>query len=302
VGSCRAIGLDGANLLGFLAAVGTFATLDRTWRDRDVRMAWVFDTAWRPVWHVSGNCSEQDVVEALHRGLGGRDGTPEFTRFDDLTVSPSLFAEFAAQAAGSASLSDRRWADFAAAFGCEATLDKNKKDQIQDTALRTMSGAGHQHFIGFMRELSQTTSLEHLRSALFVTWRYDDTRPSMRWDPIDDRRYALRADDPSSAEIRTVRGANRLAIEAIPCFPTAPHGRELQTTGFTGRGRNRLITWPIWEPCITLPTLRSVLAHAELIVERPRRALLQAMGVVESYRCARLTIGQFRNFTPARAV
>ena len=80
--------------------------------------------------------------------------------------------------------------------------------------------------------LSEHTSREDLRLALFAPWRYLDEKPTMRWDPMDDRRYALRAGNPSKAPLRTVRGANRLAIEALTFLPTVPHGQPFDNNRF----------------------------------------------------------------------
>lgn len=74
-----------------------------------------------------------------------------------------------------------------------------------------MSGAGHQHFLKFMVELHGSTTREHYESALLKRWAYTDEGPSMRWDPSDYRPHALRADDPATDPIRTMRGANHLA-------------------------------------------------------------------------------------------
>ena len=79
---------------------------------------------------------------------------------------------------------------------------------MTDTAFRTMSGAGHQHFLGFMRELAVHTTADQLRRALLSRWDYADSRPSLRWDPADYRPHALRADDPSTDPIKTMRGAD----------------------------------------------------------------------------------------------
>ena len=290
------IGPEGGNLLGFLASVGTLATLARAWPDRDVRMSWTQHSGWRPVWHMEGSSTDDDIVAVLARTLKGRGVMPEFSLGNDLGVAPEAFAAHAREAARAATPANRRWADFVAAFGCEGAVGAGV---IQDTALRTMSGAGHQHFLGFARELARVTAAEHLRTTLFAPWTYTDDRPSMRWGPLDDRQYALRADDPSKAPIRTVRGANRLALEALPYFPTAVQGRRLETTGFSREGRDWVMNWPIWAPALRLNTVRALLTHPALIEAEPKRAMLEPLGVVEVFRCRRVTVDRYRNFAPA---
>ena len=301
--SIELIGLDGANPLAFLAALGTLRTLDRIWPDKQVRISWLPHGVWMPVLHVKGTCSEDDVVAALQDVLPGMATHPALTMLgDNLTVTSEVFREFALAAARDFLRGDdRTWGDFAVAFGCDATLGDG--DKVRDTALRTMSGAGHQHFLKFMRDLARITESDHLRCALFKPWTYQDVALSMRWDPRDDRRHALRWRNPSKVKIRTVRGANRLAIEGLPMFPTAPRGPRLETTGFTGRSsRDTYWTWPIWGTPSAVNTVRSVLGLRGLQATEPDRAPLAAAGIVEIYRSQRSTIGKFRNFTPARPV
>ena len=218
----------------------------------------------------------------------------------NLNVSCEQFRAVTNRAQASATLADRDEADFVAAFGCESLPISGKDPTIQDTALRTMSGAGHQHFLGSMLELIQTTEPDHLHASLFLPWEYSDDRPSLRWDPVDDRRYALRWKEPSGDPVRTMRGANRLAVEALPLFPTAAGERRLQTTGFSQRpGEGVLFTWPMWSVPLNIDTVRSVLSLPELQERRPNRDGLSAMGIVEVYRSERITRDKYRNFTAA---
>ncbi|HEY2932252.1 MAG TPA: hypothetical protein VGK99_10955 [Acidobacteriota bacterium] len=229
---------------------------------------------------------------------------PHLLIADDLTLSAPDFAHFAATASQAASHDDRSIADFAAAFGCEAVTDE--AGRIQDTGLRTMAGAGHQHFLAFMRNIVLATTANHLEKALFSLWCYDDPveNLTLRWDPIDDVRYALRWRNPSGDPVRkkqgTVLGANRLAIEGIPLLPTAPQASFVATTGFRGRKSfDTYWTWPIWSEPATLDVVRTLLAHQELQEDSPNRRLLSAVGVAEVYRSRRITIGKVRNFSPA---
>lgn len=296
-------GLDGANPLAFLAALGTLRVLALGWMHDEVRLGWQSTGAsWQPVVAASRALSEDEIVSTLHAQLSAMAGHPAFTFAENLKIKARTFAPFVRIAF--ADWHDRKdtiAAEFAAAYACELVV--NEDGTIQDTAFRTMSGAGHQHFLAFMEQLARSTTPLHLRAALFAPWHYEEQKLSMRWDPTDDRRYALRWSNPSGDVIRTVRGANRLAIEALPLFPVAPVGRNLETTGFgSPTGRGVFWTWPIWEAPLPLDSVRSVLALAELQAARPDRRKLAARGVVEVFRCERITIGKFRNFTPAQPV
>ena len=198
-------------------------------------------------------------------------GHPAFALGDNLEVAPAEFRDFSERAAGCAS-EDRTCADFAAAFGCDAiTAEKGGKPVIQDSDFRTMSGSGHQHFLKFLRNIVARTKPSHLEKTLFEPWRYDDPveNQTMRWDPVDDQRYAISLEnpsgDPSRKERGTMLGANRLAIEALPLFPTSPAGQTLKTTGFRGESsRDCYWTWPIWTAALPPDVVRSVLSLKEL--------------------------------------
>jgi len=122
---------------------------------------------------------------------------------------------------------------------------------------------------------------------------------------MDDRRYALRADDPSTSRqmpIRTVRGANRLAIEALRCFPSVLAGRQLETTCFAGRMmRGLYFTWPIWDAFIGAPVARSLLSLTELASNSPDHEQLEPRGITAVFRC-RVAGSYYRNFSPAARV
>ncbi len=173
---------------------------------------------------------------------------------------------------------------------------------MQDTALRTMSGAGHQHFVEFLVNIIRNTESSHLYSTLFEFWRYDDEGrgANLRWDPIDDRRYAMRWKNPSADAARSMRGANRLAIEAIPFFVTAPMGGRLETTGFRTR-KGTFWFWPIWEPAIDAQAVITLLQLAA-VSSGTLDGSLVSRGIKVVYRSQRITVGKFRNFTPAQPV
>jgi hypothetical protein len=296
--SIELCGLDGSNPLAFLAALGTLRVVSK---ELDARVSWAArGGAWRPVIHINSPLNQDEFVQRLHSDLSSSSPRPELSRFDDLKLAPTEYRSFLFDAVKSASQVDRQWADYGAAFGSEIVFDDMT---IQDTALRTMSGAGHQHFVKFMRILILETKPEHLLSALFQPWQYEDEGPSLRWDPADDRRYALRWHEPSGDPIHTVRGANRLAFESLPLLPTMMIGRQLHTTGFHGTGaRTTFWTWPIWAQPAGIDVVRSLLSVQELQKPDPDRPQLEGLGIAEIYRSQRLTIGKYRNFTRAQPV
>jgi hypothetical protein len=284
--------------LAFLTALGALRSLSLAWPDADVRLHWgLADGTLRPILTPPAGVDEEGLLAALIEQLRGLSDNPALTFTNDLAVQQDALRKAASYAHEQASAHSHVAADFIAAFACDALADA-KSGIVLDTAWRTMSGAGHQHFLGFMRTLAAETTVEQLRGALFASWSYSDPPPSLRWDPMDDRRYALRWDEPSGDPIRTVRGANALAIQGLPLFPTQPRDGTLETTGFYRVPRKGVFfTWPIWEDPLPLDVVRSLLALRELQAESPAPQRLRALGVVEVFRSQRITQGKYRNFT-----
>lgn len=296
-------GLDGSNPLAFLASLGVLRVLTHAHPDLGAKLAWcVSEGAWRPRLHLAHRLQEDQFAQRVFDACKTMHCEAALALAKDLNVEPPTYRSFAASAAASAQRGKLVQAEFAATFACEVTVGEN--GSVQDTAFRTMSGAGHQHFLKTMRDLADKTGVPHIRRTLFERWDYGDPARNMtlRWDPADDIRYALRWSDPSGDPERERRGAmwgaNRLAIEGLPLFPVMPTAQQLETTGFrTGGSRGTFLTWPIWEGPVGLDEVRSLLAMQELQAETPDRKRLLARGVVEVFRAQRLTVGKFRNLT-----
>jgi hypothetical protein len=296
--------LDGSNPLAFLAAVGALRLLHLQSERTRVRMRWVRRGTWQP--EVAGAASsEEEICQMLLNAPQAP--TESFALLgENITVSPEKFSAFSRQASAESSREDRRAADFAAAFGCEACFDE-EKDRIEYTSFCFITGSGHQHFLGTMKGLAANVTFEHLLDTLFRQWRRNKSL-SMRWDPRDASEYALRWGDPSKEGASAVWGANLLAVEALPLLPAQPAGTGLRTTGFPKpkRGQRPQFTWPIWTGWASLDTVRSLLSLEELQKEEPRREMLREMGIGEIYRAQRVRIGQGANFKvsfrPARAL
>jgi hypothetical protein len=296
-------GLQGSSLLGFLAALGAFKTLAGLPNLNDIRLKWTFlGASYCPVLGLASAIAAEEIVEKIHSALRAIHGHYVITVDKDLKISCGVFRRLAIKAADDfLAKTDAMAAGMAAAFGCDAV--GNDDGMIEDTAFRTMSGAGHQHFLEFINLLAKETTQAQLREALFGPWRYHDPSPVMRWDSEDDRRYALRWDEPSKDPVRTVRGANLLAALALPLFPTVPlSNRELATTSFKGKGaRGTYITWPIWQGWLSLDTVCSLLNLRELGGDATTSSLFER-GIYAIYRSQRITLGKYRNFTPAQAM
>lgn len=294
-------GIDGANPLGFLAALGTWRITDQL--HPETKLHWEpHGGHWAPVLNLPREITEENFTKEVHTELAKMHTHPVFTFSQNLKLKPQEFKREAIRASEDwFSNRDRISASFLAAFG--SSVATNDQGDIEDTAFRTMSGAGHQHFLKTMNDLASITTKGQIHQTLFTAWTYTEEKVGLRWDPSEDKRYALAWNNPSSDATMTQRGANRLAIEALPLFPTAPMGSHLETTGFSGhRSNDTFWTWPIWEAPISLDVGRSLLTLRELQETTANHADLHQRGITGIYRSQRITTGKFRNFTPARAI
>lgn len=297
-------GIDGGNPLGFLAALGT-AILSTSFC-RDTRFHWCFeDGAWRPAL-VGCGTEKARFIEQLLDAMKTASIKP-FEIDNKLPFPVKLFETSLREAQRSASPTSRRTADFLAAFGSEINPKEGVFQDSRFCMLRSGDSAG-QGLPAYARAIREASDASALARTLFVPWDYQDEakKRSLRWDPIEDKRYALRWRDPSKSNLKdgpgTMIGANSLAIEALQWYPTMFEGNRLVTTGFHRNSGNEVwFTWPIWEPPISLDTVRSLLALPDLHVSQLSRAELTRRGIVEVYRSQRIQQNQYySNFTSGR--
>ncbi len=193
--------------------------------------------------------------------------------------------------------------DQLAALGSDACLNKGR---LQPTPFEFTQGSGHQFFLEDARKLIGHVTPERVHKTLFRRWDYRDRRLSMRWDPVEDRRYALLDRDPSDEGSRTEWMANLLAYRGLAILPTVPAARGLATVGWNMDRGLETFTWPLWGSPATIDTVASLVRLRELTEDSPDTAILQARGVVAVYRAQRIRVGEGRNskmnFTPARAI
>jgi hypothetical protein len=369
--------LDGANPLGFLAALGTLAVL--TEADPSLKLGWQAGPRWTPFLQSDALLDQATVKSRLSEALRGRTVPPDaeakresaqqafdeakkalkdardalkklkirgkerdqaweaevkpkeqalteirskwLAALKDAVPSPELalgrrpddcttpeFREHARGMLQNPSVASRRTADLLAAFGAEVS---NRPDEaIESTPFCFITGSGKQWFLDTARQLMAAVSEAKVGEALFERWAYRDEKLSMRWDPQDDRRYALMDRDPTASgnESTTVLMANLLAYRALGLFPCALRGSRLHQACWSGQKQLDAFTWPIWEQPLALLTIRSLLWHPAFGQQdiTPYRSDLRAMGVRAVYRSLRIAVGsggnQKINFTPAQAI
>jgi hypothetical protein len=371
--------LDGANPLGFLAALGTLTVLSET--DPTLKLGWHARARWVPFLASANPLVDADVLQRLATRLRGKpvDGEKEKRReaaqeqFDSakkalkdaidrfkkeglrgkqreearaLKIAPleeamrskraSLLSALKAAvpspelALGQrpdctieefreitrSTLRDSGWCkrvavDLLAAFGSEASGEVDER--IKPTLFCFITGSGHQWFLDTARELMSRTSEPKLREALFQQWAYADEKLSMRWDPLDDRRYALMDKDPTASDNKstTVWMANLLAYVALGDFPCAVTTTGPATSGWLSTNEANAFTWPIWRSPLSADAVRSLLSHEALTAKgdatasKKSRAELRSLGVAAIFSARRIQVGNRPlhkiNFSPPSA-
>jgi hypothetical protein len=283
-------GLNGANSLAYLSALGVLRLLSNSCPE--VRLSWTRSGQWTPVITGGMNLDENSLPERLVELFSAPLDLFELLG-KNITVPKEVFQSFAKKSLANSSHA-RSAADFASAFGCEA-CEQEKLDRIQYTSFCFITGSGHQNFLETVKTLRAVVGAAHLKETVFQQWTYPNKGQSFRWDPSEAREYALRWNDPGPEGVWSQWGANWLAFEALPLFPTYPVGDKLETTGFLYSKPYLEFTWPIWETPLSCDSVRSLVGLKELCQE-PSREFLAATGITEVYRAQRVRIGSGANF------
>lgn len=327
--------LDGANPLGFLAALGTLTLLAET--DPSIKLGWHARARWVPCLVSRQPIDEQEILTRLEPRLRGQEVSElEETKraasqknFDiakkslkkakdqlaalklkgkqledererlvfpfvqelerrrrevlaqlrKAVPSPELalgqrpdcnieeYRNIARSLCREAMSSTRSTVDLLASFGSE--VSNRLEERITPTQFCFITGSGSQWFLDTARVLMSQVSVDKLREALFQPWAYEDEKLSMRWDPHDDRRYALMDRDPTSSDNKsaTVWMANLLAYVALVNFPCAVDRHGPATSGWIFTKDTTAFNWPIWRSPLTSNTIRSLLCQ-QAFVER----------------------------------
>lgn len=233
---------------------------------------------------------------------------PELALGKRIDCTPEEYRQLADMLLADSVAQDRTAIDLMAAFGSDAVVD-GKSASVEPTPFQFTTGTGHQFFLRTVRQLMAEANPERIRRTLFEPWTYPDEKLSLRWDPNEDRRYALMDRDPTASgnKPRTMWMANLLGYRALVLFPCAPRRGRLRVVSWrTPPDDERAFTWPLWELPASPDTIRSLFTLPELASLRPAHTSLRARGVAAVFRARRIRVGtgaNFKfNFTPARAV
>jgi len=313
-------GLDGANPLGFLAALGVLAAADTA--ASGSQLSWKNEGRWRPV--LVSQLDRASLLECLvadlrtwrddpavglsyeksvKEGAKKKSSEPKVTQ--DLKPRPEKFQKYlralievanTPHPLGAFLQSPRRSLDYASAFGTDVAVDNNQN--VKPTALHFT--AGQQEFLKSVLELIEGVNNADLEEALFGPWQYARELPVLSWDSSVSRDYALRADDPSKSKKTGVPGADWLAFRGLAFVPVAPAGSEIQTAGCSGGWKSGgAFTWPLWNGALSVSAVRSIMTLADLVGLNAHARRARGIEVVLRSGIRRSDQGGYGSFLPA---
>lgn len=272
--------LEGANPLGFLAALGVLDAVSATTPSATLR------------W------TDELVPHAVFGGVADRDALLDALDRDREQWTSNPMLGFPAEGPLTDAKPDRNrlrdWFEFvsgpdgsesAAAHLCaivaEWALDGNQR--AKPTHLHFT--AGQQQFLGMVRELASDVDRDRLEEALFGPWRYDSPLPSLSWDSRGERLYAVRGINPSKEKRLGVPGAEWLAFRGLVFYPVARRASgSLRTTACDDSWKSSAFRWPLWWVSATRAVVGSLVADQTLVSKEAasnvKGADLKARGIL----------------------
>lgn len=244
-------GLVGSNPLGFFAALGVQVALEFAGKPT---VLWWVDTP-QPYPSLSGEVELEAIAEAA-LGLASHwlAGPALANDVDNkLKLSRSEITDYLrrARAEGSAGA-------LAQCLVAENSLDNQQRAKPSDLYFT----AGQMKFLTMAREILGEITADELIADMTSPWRYTSKQPSLMWDVVDDRVYALRATDPSSEQKLSNSGAEALALMGLIRYPCFRSATGTATQGCAGRWKLGTFTWPLWDRPATPAIVKALLAHA----------------------------------------
>lgn len=255
-------GIDGQHLWGFLTALGSLSLLDEHARKSSLhppRLA--FSEEGTAV--LQSPVAREQLAAVLLAEL--RAMQPYLDESLAEINKPSDFTRSKYETIALASVHPTM-VDLLAGLACVVG------EEVSESTLCAANGAGHQNLVQSMRDVLNLVEEEHVRLALFETWRNsyrvpDDKRkklklgtrkPTLRLDPSDERLYALRLSNPTTTDdFSTELGAQALTIPAFGLLPVVS-GKQPVTVA-SKRSSNRVtFSWRLWSIPATLRTVRSL--------------------------------------------
>ncbi|MCY4523075.1 MAG: hypothetical protein OXC13_20170 [Caldilineaceae bacterium] len=302
-------GLVGTNPLGFLAALGVQVVLLET--GLQSRLWW--KTGVSPAAVVNEDVTPCDIAARATGVFASWLASPILNPADRLGIPQAKAdtlkldrAEIRTYLDLSRQVTDG--AQLSAALVAEGSLDNKGAAKPTDLYFT----AGQQAFLAMAREIFEGATVEDVLEGLDGPWSYGSRLPSLMWDVVDDRDYALSAGNPSKDKKLTNPGPEGLALLGLSRYPAfagrfAGRARTL-TQGCSGIWTRARFTWPLWHKPASGRAVKSLLAHASGspdasgATERERWYTAWGVASVHASSIRRSSQGGYGTFGPAETV
>ena len=232
-------GLDGANPMAFLAALGLLSVGDRMTGSGVWRLSWRDRAVATPILHGVAGIDEIRNAVMVDREAWLAAPVLQYPE-SDLKFKPVDLRDYILKCRN-AKDGDRS-AALVNALVAEGPIDGKGNAKPTDLYFT----AGQQKFVEMIRRIRDGMAAANIDEALLQPWRYDGSVPSLKWDIIDDRPYALGATDPSTTTKSTVPAGEWLALLGLSSLPVFADKTKLATTGCKGGWKSGTFTWPNW--------------------------------------------------------
>lgn len=252
-------GLEGTNPLGFLAALGVQTAF--AGEEEQPCLRWSEDVTPHAVvdhrFSVERIAEQALAVAVRWKGSPALNpARPDGTRMpkgDELKLSPDDITAYLHRRGPI-----KAGGDLAAALLAEDSLDNQGVAKPSDLYFT----AGQMKFLGMARTILSEVGREEIMEGIVGPWNYASHLPSLGWDVVDDRVYALRANNPAPDKKLTNPGAETLAILGLSRHPVFAGRERTLTQGCSGTWKSGYYSWPLWRKAATPSAVKSLLAHA----------------------------------------
>ncbi len=246
-------GIDARNPLGYFAALGCLAVLEKMSPETNPKLSWGKEPLPRPVLHGDFTDREQ-IIAAVLEDRNFWQKLPVLNFADDVKFSADEQREFLM--ACRAVNDDGRSAQLASALISEGSFAKTKGGKPTDLHFT----AGNQKFLSLARKLQVNISYDDIHEALFGPWEYKkEEHPTFLWDVTDDRVYAYSFSDPSGTKKTTIPGADWLALLGLSTYPVYGKADQAVPPGASGSWKFGKFQWGIWSIPLNSSAVRALI-------------------------------------------
>lgn len=259
-------GLTGNSPLGFIAALGVQTALAET--NGELRLGWTDSLVPTAIVDSTFGLDEitRRVVSVARSWAAGPALNPVPDR-DDVKFPATEIRDYLDRSCG---LGD---GVLAMSLVAENSLDAMSGTKAKPTDLDFTSG--NQKLLEMMRRILAETDTDDITQAMSGAWQYSDKLPSLGWDVVDDRRYALEAFNPTDSKNNpklACPGAQCLAILGMRSFPAFRGDRKTTTAACHGTWNRGCFSWPLWACPVPSSVSRTLIAHASMPPEEEATA------------------------------